>query len=57
MINIGDTIYRDDYQIWNISGESLVFPNHLISHIKANEYYKVLNNITEVNKFNIGERY
>lgn len=46
--NIDTISNRDDYQLWNLKKDTLVFPENLIDHVKANKYYKIIKQLTNV---------
>ena len=49
--NIETISNRDDYQVWNLKRDSLVFPEHLIDNVKANKFYKTIKNLSNVFEF------
>ena len=46
--NIETISNRDDYQVWNLKKDTLVFPEYLIDHVKANKFYKIVKNLSNV---------
>ncbi len=44
-----DTISnRDDYQLWNLKRDTLVFPEYLIDHVKAYKFNKIVKQLSNV---------
>jgi hypothetical protein len=52
-----DGITRDDYQMWNRNEDSLIYPDNLINHIKARNYYKVLDSLNKERDIKIENDY